>query len=107
ERRIREHSRESSLRCLRWITGRTDLRTRSEWRRWYEAAGPPPLTQRELATLVLEHPEALEDSAIFPRILPGPLGGLPAECVPVYLRIAREGPLTSRYWACVALLMGT
>lgn len=107
ERRIRQDTTETSLRCLRWITGRTDLQSRAEWRRWYEAARPSPLTQCELVKLVLDHPEALDSVAIVRRIVPYHLGALPAECIPLYERLAREGPPASRYWACEALLRCT
>jgi hypothetical protein len=105
--RIRQHTRESSLCCLRWITGRTDLQSQSEWRRWYGVTRPSPLTQRELVKLALEHPEALDTAAILRRIVPHHLGAVPAECVPLYERMAREGPPASRYWACTALLLCT
>ena len=90
---IRQHTRQSSLRCLRWITGRTDLQSRLEWRRWYEITRPSPLTQRELVKLVLEHPEALDAAAILRRIVPYHLGAIPADCVPLYERMARGGLL--------------
>ena len=107
EGRMRQHTRESSLRCLRWITGRADLTSRSEWQRWYEATRPSPLAQRELVELALEHPEALGCAAILRRIVPSHLGEVPADCVPLYERMAREGPPESRYWACRALLLYT
>lgn len=107
ESRIRRHTHEFSLRCLRWITGRTDLQSQSEWRRWYEVTRPSPLTQHELVKLALEHPEALDATAILRRIVPYHLGAVPADCIPLYERMAREGPPASRYWACTALLLGT
>jgi hypothetical protein len=107
ESRIRQHTRESSLRCLRWITGRTDLQSQLEWRRWYEISRPSPLAQRDLVKLALEHPDALDTGAILRRIVPYRLGAVPAECVPLYERMAREGPPASRYWACTALLLCT
>lgn len=104
EGRIRQQTQATSLRCLRWLTGRTDLRPRPAWQRWYETTRPPPVTPCALAKLVLEHPEALESAAILRRIVPYELGEAPAECVPLYERMAREGPPASRYWACTALL---
>jgi hypothetical protein len=106
EARMREHTSESSLRCLGWITGRTDLRSRAEWRRWYETTRPSPLSQCEVVKLALDHPEALLDTAaILRRIVPYHLAAVPAECIPLYERMVREGTPTSRYWACSALLL--
>jgi hypothetical protein len=107
ESRSRRHTRESNLRCLRWITGRTELQSRAEWQRWYELTRPSTLTQSELVNLVLEHPDSLDAVAILRRIVPYQLGTMPAECVPLYERMAREGPIASRYWACTALLLCT
>ncbi len=104
---IQQHARESSLRCLRWITGRTDLQSQLEWRRWYDITRPAPLTQHELVKLALEHPQALDSAAILRRIVPYHLGAVPAECVPLYERMAREGSPACRYWACTALLLCT
>jgi hypothetical protein len=105
--RIQQDTPRPSLRCLQWITGRKDLRFRSEWQRWRETSRPPSLSQSELAKLVLEHPEALDSAAICRRIVPTHLGALPGECVPHYEQMARQGPPAARYWACVALLLGT
>jgi hypothetical protein len=107
EGRIRQNMRETSLRCLRWITGRADLHSPAEWRRWYESTRPAPLSQCELVKLVLAHPEALDAAAILRRIVPYHLGPMPADCVALYERMVREGPPTSRYWACTALLLCT
>ncbi len=108
ENRLRQFVRESNLHCLHWITGRHDLRSSAQWRQWYETSSPPPMSQSDLVKLVLEHPEALENSgAILRRIVPYQFGGLPAECIPLYERMAREGPPAARYWASVALLFGT
>jgi hypothetical protein len=95
------------LRCLQWITGRIDLRSEAEWQRWYETDHPPALSQAELVKLVLEHPEALDNAAILRRIVPSHLAAVPDDCVPLYERMAREGPPASRYWACAALLLCT
>jgi hypothetical protein len=57
--------------------------------------------------LALEHPDALDAVAILRRIVPYHLGEIPAECIPLYERMAREGPPASRYWACEALLLCT
>jgi hypothetical protein len=107
DRRIRQHTRESSLRCLRWITGRTDIQSQAEWQQWYDTTRPSSLTQSELVKLALEHPEALDYVAILRRIVPYHLGAVPAESVPLYERMARDGPPASRYWACMALLLCT
>jgi hypothetical protein len=60
-----------------------------------------------LLKLVLEHPEALDNAAILRRMVPSHLGPVPEECIPLYERMAREGPPAARFWACTALLLGT
>ncbi|MGC8638973.1 MAG: hypothetical protein ACP5XB_03735 [Isosphaeraceae bacterium] len=107
EAHIRQDTRESSLHCLQWITGNTGLRSRAEWQRWYGTRRPSSLSQSELVKLVLDHPEALDSAAILRRIVPYHLGSVSEECVPLYERMAREGPPAARYWACTALLLGT
>ena len=107
EGRLRQHTRDSSLRCLQWMTGRNDFRTRTEWQGWYETYRPSSLSQSELVKLVLEHPEALDNAAILRRIVPYHLGSVPDECIPLYERMAQEGSPAARYWACTALLLGT
>lgn len=98
------HRRGISVRCLEWITGRTDIQSQAEWQLWYLIVQPPSLSQRDLVELVLDHPEALESSAVLRRIVPYRLSTMPEECIPLYERMAREGPPASRYWACAALL---
>jgi hypothetical protein len=93
--------------CLQWITGRTDLRTREEWQRWRKRNRPSPLAQRALVELVLEHPQALQCSAVLRRIIPSHLGAIPADCVPLYERMSRDGSPVSRYYGCYALLFYT
>jgi hypothetical protein len=105
--RSRQHTWGSSLHCLQWLTGRTDLRSEDEWQRWLETDRPPALSQAELVTLVLKHPESLENAAILRRIVPYHLAAVPDDCVPLYERMAREGSPASRYWACKALLLYT
>jgi hypothetical protein len=107
EARIRQYTRESSLHCLQWITGDSDLRSRADWQRWYETSHPSSLSQSELVKLVLEHPDALGNAAIRRRIVPYHLGSVPEECIPLYERMAREGPPAARFWACAAILLGT
>ncbi|WP_145951998.1 hypothetical protein [Paludisphaera borealis] len=98
---------DSNLLCLEWITGRTDVRSQAEWRRWYESTQPSPLSQRDIVKLALEHPETLNVAAILRRIVPYHLGPLPADCIPLYERMARDGPPASQFWACTALLLCT
>jgi hypothetical protein len=107
ERFIRQHTTVSRVRCLQWITGRTDLRSRAEWEKWNETARPSPPTQYELAKLALEHPDVLNTSAVLRRIVPHYLGRLPPDCIPLYERMAREGPPAARYYACATLLLYT
>jgi hypothetical protein len=99
EGRLRQHTRDSSLRCLQW-------RSRAEWQGWYETRRPSSLSQSELVKLVLEHPGALENAAVLRRIVPSHLGAVPEECIPLYERMAREGPPAARYWACTAFTSG-
>ena len=102
--RARQESSEQALRCLKWITGRTDLQTQTDWQSWYVTTRTSALAQRELVALVLKHPEALGQVAILRRIVPHHLGELPADCIPLYEQMARNGPPASQYWACMALL---
>ena len=60
-----------------------------------------------MVKLVLDHPDALDNAAILRRIVPDHLAALPDDCIPLYEQMAREGPPSSKYWACAALLLCT
>jgi hypothetical protein len=99
--------RESRLKCLGWLTRRSDIRTSEEWHEWLHQTRPPPLAQRSLLAFVLAHPDALEHGVFLRRVVPHHLGTIPDDCVPLYERMVREGSPTGRHFACMALLLYT
>ena len=99
-----EQQAQSSLTCLRLLSGRSDLTTQSEWRKWRESASPSVVAQSELLSLVLDDPELMANSAMFRRIVPYQFGFIPDDCVPLYERMLNSDDEYMRYWACHALL---
>ncbi|MHC4180436.1 MAG: HEAT repeat domain-containing protein, partial [Planctomycetota bacterium] len=90
------------LRCLRILSGRHDLTTPDEWRRWHQETSPAAVTQREILRLVRGNPDLAD--GIRSRIVPYQLAGIPEDCVPLYKDLLQADSPLIRYLACEALL---
>lgn len=103
---VRQAVGEASARCLQLLSGETSRRTKDDWQRWYRFARPRRVTLGEIARLLLRHPEA-SGAAVLRRLHPNHLGTIPEADLPDLLRLAHQGRVDLRFWACRAILLFT
>ena len=96
-----------NLYALKMISGRSDLHRHAEWKAWYNRTKPGSVSQRDLLKLVVDDPHLLNCMHIIRLIFTDQFGYIDNNCLPLYKKLAHNGPRAVRFRACAALLRDT